>query len=114
MRNRGFEPKVSIVIPAWNSAGYIEECVRSCAAQTYRNCETIVVDNGSSDRTGEIARDSAGDSAFRLVRLEQNAGFAGGMNAGLKVATGKYIVVLNSDAELDEAYVENAVNAFSQ
>jgi GT2 family glycosyltransferase len=107
-------PLVSIVIPAWNAAKSqdIERCLASCRDQTYRHYEVILVDNGSSDDTGQVAHSIGEDLNLQVVRLDPNRGFAGGSNAGVAVANGKYVLILNVDAELDREYLANGVEAF--
>lgn len=91
-------PRVSIVIVNYNGGALLRECAASVAAQTYRDVETIVVDNGSTDDSVAMARGVLGDAT--LVRLDTNAGFARGNNLGIARATGELIVTLNNDARL--------------
>ena len=94
---------VSIIVPTRNSARFLEHCLRSIRAQTYRPTELIVVDNHSSDRTIEIA----GRYADRVVTAgpERSAQ----VNRGAAVATGEYLYRVDSDFVLDPTVVEECV-----
>jgi N-acetylglucosaminyl-diphospho-decaprenol L-rhamnosyltransferase len=83
-------PDASVVVVTYNSAAWIERCLESV-----RGLETIVVDNGSTDGTVALVRER-----FPAVRLleQENAGMGGGNNAGMRIASGRYFLLLNSDA----------------
>jgi glycosyltransferase involved in cell wall biosynthesis len=83
---------ISVVVPAWNAAATIGETLASIAAQTRRPDEVIVVDDGSEDATGTIAR-AAGVRVIRQSRL----GMAGAMNTGVAASSGTLIAFLDSD-----------------
>jgi O-antigen biosynthesis protein len=87
-------PSISVVICAHNAAATLDECLRHTCALDYRDLEVVVVDDGSTDSTPEIARRYP---AVRLVQLE-HAGLAAARNAGLEAATGDLIAYLDSDA----------------
>jgi glycosyltransferase involved in cell wall biosynthesis len=90
-------PLVSVVIPAHNAARYIEETLESALGQTYRNLEVIVVDDGSTDTTGEIVeRSTRSDDRVRLIRTK-NQGVAAARNTGIAATTGVYIAMLDAD-----------------
>jgi glycosyltransferase involved in cell wall biosynthesis len=85
-------PLVSIVVPAYQAEPYLDEALESALGQDYREFEIILVDDGSTDRTGEIA------AAHGVTVLRQeNGGPAVARNAGLAVAKGELIAVLDSD-----------------
>src|SRR6266850_5396130 len=103
IERRRVQPDVSIVIVTWNGRSYLDACLAAVAAQTAVNAETIVVDNGSTDGTAEFVR-----SQFpwaRIVRLEENRGFAGGNNAGVREARGRYVALLNNDTVADPGWL---------
>jgi hypothetical protein len=81
---------VSVVVVTWNAADQVERCLESV-----RGHETIVVDNGSTDGTAALVRERFPDA--RVIEQE-NKGMGGGNNAGLVAATGRYVLLLNSDA----------------
>ncbi|WP_028320440.1 glycosyltransferase [Desulfatiglans anilini] len=93
-----FYPKVSIVIPSYNHARFIEAALLSVEDQTYENLEIILVDDGSSDGSLAAIERAAGRirRGLRVVR-QRNRGAAAAINRGLKLAGGKYINILNSD-----------------
>ena len=88
------KPKVSIIIPSFNSEKTIERCINSVITQNYPNKELIVVNDGSFDRTVEILRKFKG--LIHVVTTE-NCGVSSARNFGIKNATGEYIVFLDSD-----------------
>jgi GT2 family glycosyltransferase len=92
-------PDVSIVIVSWNGKHHLDRCLRAVAAQRHIRAETILVDNGSSDGTARYVR--AAFPWVRLVELPTNEGFAGGNNAGVRVARGGFVALLNNDTEAD-------------
>lgn len=92
-------PRISVVVLNWNGRTFLDPCLRSLAAQTYPDAELIVVDNGSHDGSVHFVRSAWPN--VRLLALSRNRGFAGGVNAGLYVARGEYIVLLNNDAIAD-------------
>jgi glycosyltransferase involved in cell wall biosynthesis len=95
---RSQTPTVSVIIPAWNTAGLIAECIDSVLAQTYRDFEIIVVNDGSPD-TDLLERVLAPyEKQIRYVRQE-NRGPSAARNLGILLATGKYIAFLDSDDE---------------
>lgn len=89
--------KVSILIPAFNVAPYLEECLCSLTRQTLKEIEIIVVNDGSTDNTGEIAEKyAAGDRRIRVYH-QSNQGISGARNAGISYVRGKYIGFVDGD-----------------
>jgi glycosyltransferase involved in cell wall biosynthesis len=85
---------VSVVMPAYNVADYIGQAIESVLAQTYRNWELIVVDNGSKDGTADVCREH-GD---RLIyRRQENSGVARARNEGVRLARGELVAMLDAD-----------------
>ncbi len=103
------QPKVSVIIVNWNGKSLLGECLDSLAAQTAKGIETILVDNGSQDGSAEYVREQY--PAIRLIELPENLGFAGGNNAGIRVARGEYIALLNNDTKADPAWLQNLLSA---
>lgn len=88
---------ISIIIPVYNTEAYLDTCVRSVVEQTYRWLQIILVDDGSTDRSGEIA-DRWGEIDKRITVIHQsNQGLSAARNAGIDIAEGKYIIFLDSD-----------------
>lgn len=88
-------PRVSVIIPAYNHEQYIMETVRSVLDQDEQDFEIIVVDDGSTDKTGEIVK-AIEDDRVRVV-TQPNNGTASAINRGFSLATGSYVSILNSD-----------------
>lgn len=85
------EPLISVIVPVYNAEKHIEKCVASIRAQTYRNLEIILVDDGSHDRSGELCEAFAlEDSRIAVIRKE-NGGVASARNAGLDAMHGDYV-----------------------
>jgi GT2 family glycosyltransferase len=101
-------PTVSIVVVNFNRCDLLKTCLRSVAAQTFTKFEVIVVDNGSTDSSIEFLR-SLEEAQLTVVALPENRGFAGGCNAGIRVAQGRYIATLNNDAEAHPRWLEELV-----
>jgi len=92
------EPLVSIVMPTYNCAKYIEESVVSVIKQTYTNWELIIIDDCSTDNTEDIVkRYCEKDNRIKYFRLDVNSGAAIARNEGIKCAKGRYIAFLDSD-----------------
>lgn len=90
-------PLVSVVIPAYNVAPFLEDAVASAIGQTHRNMEVLVVDDGSTDDTGQVADAlAAKDPRVRVIH-QVNQGPAAARNAGFRAATGDYICHLDGD-----------------
>ncbi len=106
---------VSIVVPMYRVESYIEECIRSLCAQTYRQIEIILVDDGSPDRSAEIAeRIAREDSRISLIR-QRNGGVSSARNAGIDVSRGAYVCFVDGDDTLCPGFVKNmlwAANRF--
>ncbi len=99
--------RVSIIIVNWNGLVHLPECLDSLAAQSFKDFEVIVVDNGSSD--GSVAY-LEGRPEVRLVALKENRGFADGNNAALPFARGTYLVTLNNDTKAEPDWLEKLVS----
>lgn len=89
---------VSVITPAYNASGYLEECIDSVLAQSYGNWEMIIVDDHSSDDTYRIAEKYAEkDNRIKIIQHERNCGVAAARNTALEAAKGDYIAFLDSD-----------------
>ncbi|MEH2044660.1 glycosyltransferase family 2 protein [Nostoc sp.] len=89
-------PKVSVIIPAYNTESYIGKAIESALEQTLTNIEVIIVDDGSSDKTVEIAK-SFTDQRLKVIVNQQNLGAAAARNRAFRAAQGEWIAVLDSD-----------------
>lgn len=90
-------PDISIIVPMYNVEKYLPKCVDSLLNQTHRNIEIILVDDESPDRCGELADEYAKKDDRIKVIHQKNKWLGGARNSGLKVATGDYIVFVDSD-----------------
>lgn len=93
--------KVSVILPAYNVEKYIWQCLESIAQQSYDNIEIIVIDDGSSDDTYEIAKKFAEKDSRVLVLTQKNAGSGPARNKGLQIASGKYVMFVDPDDWID-------------
>ena len=96
MKNNTKTPLVSIIIPAYNAAQYVVEAVESALAQTYKNCEVVVVDDGSTDNTRSILAPYVESGRIKYV-YQPNAGLSAARNMGIKSSKGEYVALLDAD-----------------
>ena len=93
--------KISVVVPVYNVSKYLKECVDTILKQTYTNLEIILVDDGSTDDSGNICEEYAKkDNRIKVIH-KKNGGLSSARNAGIKIATGKYIGFVDSDDWID-------------
>ncbi|MBR6752385.1 MAG: glycosyltransferase [Alphaproteobacteria bacterium] len=91
------KPKISIIIPMYGVEKYLPRCLDSVLAQTFTDWQAVLVDDGSPDKSGEIAENyAARDKRFVVVHKE-NGGLSDARNAGMPYANGEYIMYLDSD-----------------
>jgi GT2 family glycosyltransferase len=100
-------PLVSIVVLNWKAHHLAEMCLGSLFAMDYPNIEVIYVDNGSADGSVEFV--SARFPQAVMLALPENIGYAGGNNAGIRAAKGKYVVLLNQDTEVHPQFIGEMV-----
>ena len=94
--NRDHTPLISVVIPTYNRQNTITYCLKSVLAQTYKNFEILVVDDGSTDQTVPIVSEIC-DPRIRLIEAKKNGGAQAARNIGIKAAKGEWIAFLDSD-----------------
>jgi glycosyltransferase involved in cell wall biosynthesis len=100
---------VSIIVPCFKQAEYLDECLTSVLDQTYTNWECIVVDDGSPDNTEEIMSFwTKKDERFRYLK-KQNGGLAAARNSGIMASNGTFILPLDADDKISENYIEYCV-----
>ena len=102
---------MSIIVPIYKVEKYLEQCVESIIAQTYGNWELILVDDGSPDQSGRIADQYASQDSRILVIHKENGGLSDARNAGLEVATGDYITLVDSDDYIHPQMLELMLQA---
>ena len=91
------EPLISIIVPVYKVEEYLGPCVDSILAQTYRNIEVILVDDGSPDRCGQICDDYAKQDRRVAVIHKKNGGLSDARNAGMEISKGQWLMFVDSD-----------------
>jgi len=99
-------PEISVIIPAYNNEKYIAETLKSLQAQSFKDFEVIIVNDGSTDNTQKII-DSFDDDRIKSV-VQENAGVSAARNRGIKEATGEYVCFLDAD----DLYEKNSLEGF--
>jgi len=107
-------PLVSIIIPVYNVAPYLQKCLDSCIGQTYKNIEIISVNDGSTDNSLEILRQYEQNYGNIQVISQKNAGNSVARNRGMERSSGKYLYFLDADDYLLPETMENLVLAMEQ
>ena len=103
-------PRISVIVPVYNVEKYLNRCVDSILAQTFRDYEIILVDDGSPDASPKICDDYAAKYDFIRVIHKENGGLSSARNTGIKVAQGKYLMFLDSDDYLDKVCLDSLMN----
>lgn len=106
--------KVSIIVPVYNVVNYLEECLDSLIGQTYPNIEIICVNDGSTDGSARILGKYACYSSRVHIISQKNRGLSEARNAGLRVATGDYVMFIDSDDYVEPDIVQKGILAFEQ
>jgi GT2 family glycosyltransferase len=96
-------PLISVIILNWNGKRFLKECLDSLAAQSLRDFETVLVDNGSHDGSSGYVQEHY--PWVKLVNLPKNIGFAAGNNRGLAECHGKFVVTLNNDTKAEPGFL---------
>jgi glycosyltransferase involved in cell wall biosynthesis len=102
--------KISVIIPIYNGEKYVAECIENILRQTHGDLEIIVVDDGSTDCSIEIAE----KYPVKIIRLEQNRGPAAARNAGMDAASGKYIHFMDVDDTINNEFYEKMAIAVEE
>jgi glycosyltransferase involved in cell wall biosynthesis len=96
----------SVIVPLYNKAPYVKKTIESVCAQTYRNFECVVVDDGSTDGSLDVVRSlDTGDCALEIIS-QSNSGVAAARNNGVKACNGEYVVFLDADDWWEPEYLE--------
>ena len=101
--------KVSVIIPVYNSASYIEKCILSILNQTYYNYELIVVNDGSTDNSLEKLQELLSNKSNTQIITQNNQGVSGARNTGIRHATGTYITFIDCDDYVSSNYLETLI-----
>ncbi|XDD41513.1 glycosyltransferase family 2 protein [Leptospira sp. WS60.C2] len=103
-------PKVSVIMPAYNAASYLEESVQSLLKQTYKDWELLLVDDCSKDNTLAVANEIAKkDARIQVIPKEKNSGSADTRNKGIELAKGEYIAFLDADDLWESDFLEKMI-----
>lgn len=94
-------PRISVIIPCYNAAVYLERCVRSLYEQTFADFEVIVVDDCSTDGSRELLEELSVDCPLRAVLSQENQGAAASRNQGIRLARGEFLFFMDADDYLD-------------
>lgn len=103
------KPDVSVIIISWNNSAYLLRCLDALNGQSYKNFETIIIDNGSND--GFIDKQLYFTLSIKVKQLQKNLGFATANNIGARMADGKWLVLLNADAFPEPDWLQKLVSA---
>ena len=103
--------KISVIVPVFNVESYLEKCVKSIIEQTYKNLEVILVDDGSTDKSGLLC-DELKQQDYRIKVIHKtNGGLSDARNEGIRVSTGKYLSFVDSDDYLERTALEQMMQA---
>ena len=99
-------PLLTIIVPAYNIVPYLPRCIHSIMAQTYEHLEILLVDDGSTDGTGELCDKLAKEDSRIRVFHKENGGSSSARNLALKHASGQYVGFVDSDDYIDSHMYE--------
>ncbi len=105
-------PSVSVLLPVLNEEETLRPTVESIREQTYPNLDIVVVDDGSDDRTPEIARKLARKGYIDFYRQEERQGKSAALNHGIEVSSSEYVVFMDSDTTLDRDAIQNIIRHY--
>lgn len=110
MQNETLLKKVSVIVPIFNVEGTLEFAVESIRKQTYKNIEIILVDDGSTDKSGNIC-DILAENDERIIVIHQtNAGVSEARNTGIAKASGEYLCFVDADDEIEQTMIEKLMD----
>lgn len=103
---------VSIIVPCYNQAQYLDECLQSVLNQTYQNWECIIINDGSTDNTTDVSKKWTEKDARFFYFEKENGGVSSARNYGIKKSKGIYILPLDGDDYISNNYIETCVKEF--
>ena len=107
--------KVTVIVPIYNSAKYLDESIGSLLKQTYEDLEILLVDNGSADNSLDICNSYAvKDKRIRVLHTDENIGTGAARNLGLENALGEYICFFDADDRYEPLFVEKLLSAATE
>lgn len=99
-------PLISVVVPVYNVEPYLDRCVKSIVSQTYKNLQIILVDDGSTDKSGEMCDEYSKKDTRIIVIHKKNGGLSDARNVGIEIANGQYITFIDSDDSVENDMIE--------
>lgn len=108
------EPLISVIVPVYNVEKYIEKCIDSILIQSYSNLEIILIDDGSTDTSGEICERFKHKDSRIIVIHKENGGLSDARNSGIDKATGEYITFIDSDDYISKDYIQYLYNILKE
>ncbi len=109
-----YTPLVSVIMPVYNGEKSCGRAIKSVINQTYRHIELIVINDGSTDGTLDIVRESACNDSRIVVVDQKNSGVSAARNRGLQEATCEFVVFIDADDYMDEFCIEKMLNSISR
>lgn len=106
--------KVSIIIPIYNTAKYLPACLNSVLKQTHQNLEVILIDDGSTDNSSQIAQQYAKQDARIQIITQKNSGQSAARNKGLSIATGTFVSFVDSDDQVKPTFISELLSSFNE
>lgn len=101
---------VSVIIPVYNAEKYLRQCVQSVCAQSYKDLEILLINDGSTDSSGRIIEElKLEDTRIKVLHQPQNIGIGRVRNTGLEIARGEYLVFIDADDWMDPNHIEDLV-----
>ncbi|GEM_PF-1454379 len=115
IRNRGKNDLISVIVPFYNVEQYIEKTLESIINQEYKEIELVLIDDGSTDKSYERALEMLGRKPFRhILHRQENLGVSAARNKGIELASGTYLIFIDSDDLMHPRYIEQLHNALVQ
>lgn len=107
-------PLVSIIVPCFNQAQYLDQALQSVLSQTYSNWECVIVNDGSPDNIEEVAKNwLEKDKRFKYL-FQENKGLSNARNLGISQSSGEYILPLDADNQLIHDFIQDAITVFEK
>src|SRR5690349_7419384 len=107
-------PLVSVIIVHWNHVEHLSRCLSNLTRQTFQDFEVLIIDNGSQDGELDESVQMYQQLTLQIERLPSNKGFAWANNLGARIARGKWLVLLNTDAFPEPDWLEQLLQAASK
>ena len=101
------KPLVSIIVPIFNAAKYLPECIESILNQNYPEFELLLIDDGSTDKSGTICDQYAHKDSRILSFHQKNAGVSAARNRGIEAARGEYVAFVDADDKVSPSYISD-------